>query len=477
MSGLRATHLMIALTKRLGTLGASGNRAIMLARDTIHALASGAPPVGVAVIRVSGPRVRGLIEEWIGRPLQPRRASLVTLRGEDGAPLDEALAIHFPTPRSFTGEDVLELHCHGGAAVLRAVMERLVALGSRPAEPGEFTMRAHASGRIDLIEAERLADLIDAQTAEQLRFAASDRGRRLSELYGRWGDALLHARALIEASLDFADEEDAPLEVGEEVVDALEDLQSELQAHLATRRHREIVRSGLRVAIAGPPNAGKSSLLNALAGREAAIVTPVPGTTRDVVEVAIEVEGHRIVLWDTAGLRDTLDPVERIGIERARTRIGEADVVVWLDPVDAGGSDGNATEHDGARPTIRVRSKIDMANTDESSAGQSAPTPAPGGSHDVVLSTATGAGLPELLSRLAATARAFAPPPGTETTMNERHEQHLETVLCCLGKAVGPPERVAEELRLAAQALGRITGASSIEDVYGAIFSRFCMGK
>ena len=430
--------------------------------DTIHALASGALPAGVAVVRVSGPLVPQLLN-WIGQSLPPRRAVLATIRDGKGAPLDEVLAIHFPAPRSFTGEDVLELHCHGGRAVVRAVSEQLTSLGSRPAEPGEFTMRAHASGRIDLIEAERLADLIEAETEAQRRFAASDRGQRLSTLYEGWREELLHARALIEASLDFADEEDAPSEVGPDVDAILTRLRAAIAAHLATRHHREIVARGLRVVIAGPPNAGKSSLLNALVKREAAIVTPIPGTTRDIVEAALEIGGHRIVLLDTAGLREANDPVEAIGVARARARIADADAVLWLDPSDANASDDMPGEVLAHPNVLRLASRSDLAK---------AARP-----HDLAISTVAGTGMSALTAMLAGLAARAAPPPGVETTMNERHERHLSRTLTHLEGATGPAERVAEEVRLATMELGRITGATGIEDVYGAIFSRFCMGK
>ena len=452
--------------------------------DTIHALASGAPPSGVGVIRVSGPLVPRLEREWIGRAFPPRRATLVTLPDADGEPLDEALAIRFSAPRSFTGEDVLELHCHGGAAVIRAVSDRLAALGSRPAEPGEFTMRAHRNGRIDLVEAERLADLIDAETEAQRRFAASDRGARLQALYEGWRADLLHARALIEAGLDFADEEDAPADVGAEVGAILYRLAREIGAHLATDRHREIVRRGLRIAVAGPPNAGKSSLVNALAAREVAIVTGIPGTTRDVLEVALDLHGHKIVLSDTAGLRETDDAVERIGVERARDRIEESDCVVWLEPVDGVGDEvPPASRPD--RPVIRVATKCDIGAAD--------------GAHDLAVSARTGEGLAPLARRLGEMAERSVPPPGVETTLNERHHRHVAMAFARLHDALRhrdptgmvraselapfelapfePDERLAEAVRLAAAEIGRITGATDIEDVYGAIFSRFCMGK
>ena len=453
--------------------------------DTIHALASGAPPAGIAVIRVSGPLVPTLIADWITRPLPPRRATLATLRDADGATLDEALAIHFPAPRSFTGEEVLELHCHGGAAVVRAVGERLSALGCRPAEPGEFTMRAHANGRIDLIEAERLAGLIEAETEAQRRFAASDRGRRLLALYEGWRTDLLHARALIEASLDFADEEDAPSDVREEVSRLLGRVARAMRGHLAAARHREIVTGGLRVALAGPPNAGKSSLLNALAAREAAIVTDVPGTTRDVIEVALDLGGHRVVLSDTAGLRNTDDAVEAIGVARARERIAQSDCVLWLEPP---GGDAPSPDITVRAACVRLATKSDLRDR------ASAPPRDAGEADAIPISVVTGEGLNVLAHRLADIAMRAAPPEGVETPLTARQDHHLARALEPLAAVpkggVGAndetaetraplviDERLAEAVRIAADELGRITGATDIEDVYGAIFSRFCMGK
>lgn len=425
---------------------------------TIHALASGALPAGVAVVRVSGPLVPTLVTGWIARPLAPRTATLVTLRGADGVVLDEALAIHFPAPRSFTGEDVLELQCHGGRAVVRAVERRLAELGSRPAEPGEFTMRAHLNGRVDLIEAERLADLIDAETEAARALAASDAGRRNADCYGEWRTALLDARALLEASIDFADEEDAPVDVSDEVASLLEATRTDIAAHLVRAPAARIVRSGLRVVLAGAPNAGKSSLLNALAGHEAAIVTDVPGTTRDALDVPLDVDGHKVIVTDVAGLRETDDVVERIGVERARERIAAADLVLLCVPV--GGAAPDCAPDD---RTILVRSKADLHPVADTQGDA------------IVLSARTGEGMDDLLAILRERA-ADATAPAAEAPLAERHAAHLGRALDHLD-AGGPPEIVAERVRLAAAELGRITGATDIEDVYGAIFSRFCMGK
>ena len=440
-----------------GAAIARGDRA-----DTIHALASGPPPAGVAVIRVSGPRVQGIVRDWIGRDLPPRRATLVHLTDREDARLDDALALLFAAPASFTGEDVLELHLHGGPAVIAATLRRLDALGSRRAEPGEFTMRAFLNGRVDLIEAERLGDLIEAETEAQRAFAASDRGARNLELYRSWRKALIDARALLEASLDFADEEDAPEDVAHEVSDALEKIAEAIDTHLAGARASEIVRRGYRVALAGPPNAGKSSLLNALAEREVAIVTPVPGTTRDALDVVLDCDGYRVVLTDTAGLRETDDEVEQIGIDRTRRTMERAHCVLWLDPVD-----GTSVEPP-ARPTVlRVATKIDLLSGEETLVG------------DLAVSAVTGEGLSELGTKLGALASS-ASRTERAVPVSERHERHLRAVCDHLTKARDERVRAeiaAEEIAGAALELGRIVGATDIEEVYGAIFSRFCMGK
>ena len=430
-----------------------------MASDTIHALASGAPPCGVAVVRVSGPAVVAIAAELVAEPPPARQAALRRLRDADGSTLDHALVLRFPSPNSFTGEDVLELHLHGGRAVVAAVQRRLSALGSRPAEPGEFTMRAQRNGRIDLVEAERLADLVQAETEAQRRFATSDLGRRNAARYEDWRERLLGLRALVEASLDFADEDDAPVAIAEEVASGLGTLRDALADHLAGEALVATLREGFRVVLAGPPNAGKSSLLNALAREDVAIVTPVPGTTRDVLEVPLDLGGFRVVLADTAGLRDTDDVVEAIGVARARARMAEADLVLRLVP--PGESPPTGTDD----RTVLVASKIDL--------GGRVPDGALG------VSATTGAGLDRLLVALGERAAAGSWREGRgDAPVAERHAAHLKRALAALDDARAVrDERCAEHLRLAADEIGRIGGAVDIEDVYGAIFSRFCMGK
>ena len=434
--------------------------------DTIHALASGPPPAGVAVVRVSGPLIPRLEREWIGRALEPRRATLASLSDEAGGVLDRALVLRFVAPHSFTGEDVMELHLHGGRAVVAAVEKHLLAFGSRPAEPGEFTMRAHLNGRIDLIETERLADLIEAETEAQRRFASSDRGRRNGAIYEEWRSRLIDTWALLEASLDFADEDDAPVEVADEVSRTVRDLHADIREHLAGARASEIVRDGYRLVLAGAPNAGKSSLLNALAERDIAIVTDVPGTTRDVLEVSLDVKGYKIIVSDTAGLRGGADRVETIGIERARETINRADGVLWLTAPDApNGDTGMPNNVSEALPSVlRVATKRDLG-------GSFAP-------HDIAISVRTGEGLDALIARIAELVRARVPSEMDSIPIAARHERHCRACLAFLERAeTGPVELKAEALRHAAAELGRITGSVDIENVYDAIFSRFCMGK
>ena len=433
--------------------------------DTIHAIASGALPAGVTVLRISGPAVPELIERWIGRKLPDRRSTLVRLRDARGERLDDALAIHFGAPRSFTGEDVLELHLHGGRAVVAAVQRHLGTLpGLRLAEPGEFTLRAFRNGRIDLVEAERLADLIDAETEAQRAFAASDRGRRNVTLYRTWADALLEARAAMEASIDFSDEDDAPTDMTDEVGTTVASIAGTIRHHLARADDGEIVRNGLRVVLAGPPNAGKSSLLNALADRDIAIVTPIPGTTRDTIEVSLDCGGYKVVLTDTAGLRSTDDPIERAGIERTHSAVQRAGLVLWLDPVDEDRTDMPSGLDD--IPMIRIGTKSDLSRTEDEF-------------ESLTVSAKTGAGLTALTERLARHA-AEGTTTDCDVPVASRHVDHLRrclSVLDAIDATTCPPELTAQMLADAAGELGRITGATDIEDVYGAIFSRFCMGK
>jgi tRNA modification GTPase len=407
----------------------------------------------VAVIRVSGfgtlELIRGLIG---GQPLPPARQAGLRrlLRPSDGALLDEALLLSFQGPASFTGEDVVELHCHGSIAVVAAVQSALAALGARPADPGEFTRRAFESGRLDLTQAEALSDLIAAETESQRDQALAQAGGRLRGLAEGWRAQLIDTIAELEADLDFADEGDVAGSAAGQARQSLVQLRSGLAAALATAPVAERVRHGLTVAIVGPPNAGKSSLLNALIGRDAAIVTPVAGTTRDVIEVHLDLGGRAAVLLDTAGLRETSDPVEAEGIARARARAAAADLVLDLGP------DGN------------VANRIDETGE------------APGFRDGrLYLSARTGAGLADLEHWLAEWAKRQIPAGEQPVVTSDRQRLLLQETLSRVEEAVDltDPVLAAESLRAAAMALGRLTGQIDPEAILGAIFSRFCIGK
>lgn len=418
--------------------------------DTIFALSSGAPPAGVAVVRISGPAARAALEAVAGKAPAPRRATLRTLHWQ-GEVLDRALLLFFPGPASATGEDVAELHLHGGRAIVTAVRRALAAMpGLREAQPGEFTRRAFENGRIDLTEAEGLADLVEAETEAQRRAALALAGGVLSRRVETWRERVLALSAQVEAALDFADEDDVgdPL-AGFEAARA--ELQAEMGAWLA-RPSAERLKDGIRVVIAGPPNAGKSSLFNALIGREAAIVTPIPGTTRDLIEAPVAIGGIAFLLIDTAGLRETGDAIEAIGVDRARHSADAADILLWLGSPDA--------KPEGA---VLVHPKADIAPRAVEA--------------DVALSALTGDGLGELETILADRAARHLVPEG-EVALNARHRQTIVEMIGFLSEAGSDdPLIAAESLRLARAALDRITGRAGVEDMLDLLFGRFCIGK
>jgi tRNA modification GTPase len=421
----------------------------------IHALSSGLPPSGVAVIRISGDGAfevaRHLIDD--GQLPPPRRAALRRLvRPQDGQMLDEALVITFPGPRSFTGEDTVELHCHGSVAVVAGVQAALGELGARAAEPGEFTRRAFESGRLDLTQAEALSDLIAAETDSQRDQALAQAGGKLRTLAEGWRAQLVAIAAELEAGLDFSDEADVAdaLEASGRSSAALDQLAIRIAAALATAPMAERVRNGLTIAITGPPNAGKSSLFNALVGRDAAIVTPVPGTTRDVIEVHLDLGGRAAVLLDTAGIRETDDLVEAEGIARARARAASADLVLDLGP---GGNVVNRIDQTGETAGLR------------------------GGR--LYVSARSGAGLDALEQWLIdwATHQIPAGEPSVVTTARQRELVQSAYDSVREAAAQADPVLAAEGVRAAAIALGRLTGHIDAEEILGAIFSRFCIGK
>jgi tRNA modification GTPase len=419
-------------------------------RDTIYALSSGAPPAGVALIRISGPRAAEALVALARRLPEPRVATFRQLR-VDGELLDNSVIIWMPGPKSATGEDVAELHVHGGRAVIARALAALGAMaGLREALPGEFTRRSFENGALDLSEAEGLGDLLMAETEGQRRAALALMGGRLSRQVLAWQDRLLALAAQVEAALDFSDEDDVtplPPDFGAQ----LAALRGEMAALLA-RPGVERLKDGVRVVIAGPPNAGKSSLLNALAEREAAIVTAIPGTTRDLVEAPVAIDGVPFVLTDTAGLRDTEDMVETIGVERARASLAAADIILWLGPpVEA------------PVGAICVHAKADLG-----------PPPA---AAEVATSVVTGEGLKRLVELLQDRARDLLPVPG-EVALNARHRAAIAAAAAALAEAGATDLLIAAEaLRTARAALDRVTGKAGVEEMLDALFGRFCIGK
>jgi len=431
-------------------------RRMSASAGTIFALASGAGRAAVAVMRLSGPDA-GEILAFLCRLPPPRRASLRRLRAPDGEMLDQALVLWLPAPASYTGENCAELFLHGGHAVINAVSEALVALGARPAEPGEFTRRAFLNGRMDLLEAEAVADLVEAETSAQRRQALRQLEGELGTLYRGWADRLRRLLANTEALIDFSDQ-DLP-EIADDA--ALQKLRAAIAAHLADDRRGERLRDGLTIVVAGPPNTGKSSLINALAGREIAIVSPMPGTTRDALETRVVLGGLPVTLIDTAGLRESADPVEVEGVRRARTRAAVADLVLAV----TDSADPAPFTLDATAPMLSIANKTDLA-------------PPPGPEY-LAVSALTGTGLPELRSRLAGVVESIARTSGPPPLTRARHRAALCETEVALAAALAAPaaELRAEELRLALAAIGRITGSTSVEDILDTIFSSFCIGK
>jgi tRNA modification GTPase len=436
----------------------------MRSDDTIFAIASGHGRTAVCLIRISGPDSRAILESMAGRVPEPRRAVVRTLRDPAGGePLDQALVLWMPGPQSFTGEDQAELHIHGGLATRAAVLRALGSLeNSRPAEAGEFTRRAFLNGRMDLSQVEGLADIIDAETEAQRRQAMLQLGGRLGNAAEGWRETILQILALLEASLDFSDEGDVPEDLEADILRRIDELQEAIGQALANRSG-ERLREGLTVVLAGPPNAGKSTLLNALAQRDVAIVSPIAGTTRDVIEVHCDLGGLPVVIVDTAGLRESADLIEQEGVSRARARVQDADLVLWLVPPEGGDSAPPS-----ARRLLKIGTKADMNRSRRDC--------------DLLVAAATGEGLPELIGRMEAEAASLMG-QGDAVITRERHRKALERAHESLVRARamlagrGPLELAAEEVRLAARAIGEITGRVDVEDVLDRLFSSFCIGK
>ena len=426
-----------------------------MALDTIFALSSGRPPAAISVIRISGPRAHDAGRAIAGELPAARTAAVRELRHAETADLlDEAIVLRFDCPNSSTGEDVVEFQCHGGRAVVDAVLRALEFFGLRLAEPGEFTRRAFANGRIDLTEAEGLADLVEAETESQRKAALALAEGGLRKQIEQWRTQLLGLSARAERAIDYAEEDEEGGDAG--LARDCGALAEELGMWL-DRPRVEPLKDGVRVVVAGPPNAGKSSLINAIAGQERAIVTDLPGTTRDHIEVPLAIAGMPILLTDTAGLRETDDKVEAIGVARATALAGAADVLVWL------GEPGQAPGHP---RLIRVHPKADLPERRRRPAGS------------VAVSSVTGEGLTKLLARIGELAQTLLPAEDA-IALNRRQAKHVADAAEALGfvARAGDPVLAAEELRRARGAFDRLTGRAGVEDVLDALFSRFCLGK
>ena len=439
-------------------------------QDAIAAVATPPGRGAIAVVRLSGPDLRPLAQALLGREPAPRRAHLATFRAADGSPLDTGIALFFPAPRSFTGEDVLELHGHGGPVVQRMVLERVCTLGARLARPGEFTERAFLNDKMDLAQAEAVADLIDSASRGAARSALRSLGGGFSRRVGKVDERLLAARVHVEAAIDFAEEEIDFL-ADDELAERLAHVDRALRSLLADGRRGQVLRDGVDVVIAGPPNVGKSSLLNRLLAEDRAIVADVPGTTRDVLAADVEIEGIAVRLRDTAGLRAGDDPVERIGVERARSAIESADLVLAVQE-----ENGPPAEFAPGPKRVVVKNKVDLSGKP---AGRNA-------AGELLVSAATGAGFRALrLAIAAAVGGADAAGAVEAEGVYMARQRHLTALAAARRHVAASSQRLAEgagdlaaeELRAAQDRLGEIVGGTTTEDLLGEIFGAFCIGK
>jgi tRNA modification GTPase len=440
--------------------------------QTIFALSSGRPPSAISIVRVSGPKAGAALTSLAGNRPVPRLARRTLLRDARQQPIDDAVVLWFPAPGSATGEDVAEFHVHGGRAVLAALFAALSVLADvRPAEPGEFTRRAFENGKLDLTEAEGLDDLIHADTDRQRRQALRQLKGLLGDKARDWRAQIVEASALIEAGIDFSDEGDVPAQLMAPAMAKIRTLLAEIREVLVGQGRSERLRDGLVVAIAGPPNVGKSTLMNQLARREVAIVSPHAGTTRDIIEVQLDLDGYPVTVIDTAGIRETDDPVEQEGVRRAHARAAEADLVLWMIDAQHGQS-----RHQGGAPVWMVRNKIDLeAAEPRALAGSGSRGP------DFAISASRGDGIQELMAALVAFAQDFFGLSEAGLIGRERQRKRLQETADALRRslAVGSEgdELAAEELRTAAHSLGRLLGRVDIEDILNAVFKDFCIGK
>jgi tRNA modification GTPase len=448
--------------------------------QTIFALSSGRPPSAIAIVRVSGLQAGAALTALAGKLPPPRMATRALLRNPDQQPIDDAVILWFPGPASATGEDVAEFHVHGGRAVLAALFAALSAFADlRAAEPGEFTRRGFENGKLDLTEAEGLDDLIHADTDRQRRQALRQLKGLLGDRARNWRDQIIEASALIEAGIDFSDEGDVSTELIAPAVAKIRTLLGEIEEVLAAQGRSERLRDGLVVAIAGPPNVGKSTLMNTLARREVAIVSPHAGTTRDVIEVQLDLDGYPVTVIDTAGIRETEDPVEQEGVRRARARAAEADLVLWM-------SDAQHDERpqQSGAPVWRVRNKVDLevAGADRTDGPKPAEFLGRGGDGtDLRISASRGDGIGELIAAIVSFAENYFGSDDGGLIGRERQRKLLEQTAASLQRSlttVGIGEELAaEDLRLAAYSLGRLLGRVDVEDILDVIFREFCIGK
>jgi tRNA modification GTPase len=445
--------------------------------QTIFALSSGRPPSAIAIVRLSGPQASAALSNLAGKMPKPRSAMRVWLRDLSGQPIDDAVVLWFPGPGSATGEDVAEFHVHGGRAILAALFAVLSTFENvRPAEPGEFTRRAFENGKLDLTAAEALDDLIHADTDRQRRQALRQLKGLLGEKAVDWRARIIDASALIEAGIDFSDEGDVPVELIAPALAKITSLLGEIEETLAAQRRSERLREGLVVAISGPPNVGKSTLINLLARREVAIVSPHAGTTRDIIEVQLDLDGYPVTVIDTAGIRETDDPVEQEGVRRARMRAADADLVLWMTDarqaqhgIDARVSAKNA-------PVWLVRNKIDLG--EDYGAGS---FPATAGGIVFGISASRGDGVGDLIAALVDFAKDYLGSGEGGLIGRERQRKLLEQTASSLERSIAVLEQgeelAAEELRAASNSLGRLVGRVNVEDILDAIFRDFCIGK
>jgi len=407
-----------------------------------------------------------ILDRLCGGAIEPRHATLRWIRRRNGEPIDKGLVLHFPAPHSFTGEDCIEFQLHGGRAVIDALVDELSRFETlRHAEPGEFSRRAFDNGKLDLVEIEGLADLITAETEMQRRLALEQSSGRLSELYTGWADRLTRIRALIEAELDFPDEDDVPGAVSDRLWPELEAIARDMRAHLQGQRAAEIIRDGFRIVIAGRPNAGKSSLLNALAKRDVAIVTSIAGTTRDIIGIDLNIDGFLVHVMDTAGLRETDDEVEREGVRRALNSMEEADLILALkDCTDP----GDFPEVPEDRAVLYVLTKADLLEDRPDDPG-------------LRISTRSGQGFDSLTKRISDEVSSRTASGLNLTPVRERQVSYLREAVEKIEETIACPdlplELRSELLRRASHRLGKITGIVDVEDLLGVIFSEFCIGK